>query len=105
MARHFFTGGQMPSWDLLPAFDRDLVAARALEGERPRIRADARGLAHAHGCGARPAIDRLLAETYGPAEVRRWRARWRLFFMACAELFAYRDGEEWFVAHYLFAPR
>ena len=44
----------------------------------------------------------VLAETYGRAEAEIWLQRWRMFFMACSELFRYRNGEEWFVGHYLF---
>jgi cyclopropane-fatty-acyl-phospholipid synthase len=52
----------------------------------------------------RAAIRPILAETYGAEQVTRWQVRWRVFFMACAELFAYAGGEEWFVGHYLLAP-
>jgi hypothetical protein len=44
---------------------------------------------------------RLLAGTYGAGQQRKWWGYWRVFFMSCAELFAWQGGEEWFVGHYL----
>lgn len=49
----------------------------------------------------REAIDLILAETCGADQARLWRERWRMFFMACTELFACRGGDEWWVTHVL----
>jgi len=56
----------------------------------------------------RAAILPILVDTYGRDEAERWWHRWRIFFMACAELFGYDEGQQWWVSHYLFertAPR
>ena len=44
----------------------------------------------------------ILEQVYGRKERNIWFQRWRIFFMACAELFAYNKGNQWLVAHYLF---
>ena len=56
----------------------------------------------AHMDARRAAIDPVLADVYGAEAVTKWRVRWRVFFMACAEMFGYRDGTEWIVSHYRF---
>jgi len=104
MARHFFTGGTMPSFDLLEAFDDHLQVMekwRVPGGHYRDTCEDWLRTMDAREAEVRP----VLAQAYGSDQVTRWWVRWRVFFMACAELFAYADGEEWFVGHYLFAPR
>ena len=104
MARHFFTGGTMPSADLLDQFADHLVVAE---------RWPVSGLHYQKTCEAwlermdtnRQLIRPILARTYGSELVTRWWVRWRVFFMACAELFGFRGGTEWFVGHYLLRPR
>jgi cyclopropane-fatty-acyl-phospholipid synthase len=104
MARNFFTGGIMPSDDLLLHFQRDVRLI-----DRWRVS----GVHYQKTCEAwlqemdrhRSKIMTLFSNAYGPGEsVKRW-VYWRVFFMACAELFGYRRGQEWIVSHYLFDRR
>ncbi len=105
MARHFFTGGMMPSHDLMARVPSPLETveswrvsgthyARTLEAWLRNLDDRARA----------PAIEEALRVAYGD-DWRRWRQRWRVFMMACAELFNYEGGREWFVSHRLMRAR
>lgn len=101
MARHFFTGGQMPSDDLLHFFQRDLYI---------QDRWIVNGQHYAKTCNAwlreldsnRAAALAVTGKVYGEHQRLKWFVNWRLFFLACAELFDYKGGNEWAVSHYLF---
>ncbi|MHA7837862.1 MAG: SAM-dependent methyltransferase [bacterium] len=103
MSRHFFTGGIMPCFDLAAQFPEHLSVEESfiVDGRQYEqtcndwlARLDAQ----------REAILPILVRTYGESAARQWLGRWRLFFMACAELFGARSGSEWFVAHHRLAP-
>jgi cyclopropane-fatty-acyl-phospholipid synthase len=101
MSRHFFSGGIMPSADLPLRFSSGLEIESIWRWS---------GDHYARTCNAwlelmdqrRDAVIPVLRGTYGDSDTERWWMRWRMFFMACAELFAYDYGQEWFVSHYRF---
>ena len=104
MARNFFTGGIMPADDLMLYFqDHWRVKTHwTLGGDHYQRTAEA-WLANLDRHRSQAAIE--LGRVYGSDQAARWIMRWRVFFMACAELFGYRNGSEWVVSHYLMRKR
>ena len=102
MGKYFFTGGLMPSADTLLHFQRDLTLEQRwlLPGTHYERTAN-----HwlQNQDRNREEVMSVLTQAYGAAEAARWNQRWRMFWMACAELFGYADGNEWLVAHYRFS--
>lgn len=102
MGRHFFSGGQMPSLDLLPSVPSPLaLQARWRWGGEHYARTANAWLQNLDA--QRDELAHILAGAAGDGELAL--RRWRLFFLACAELFAMAGGTEWGVAHYRFGHR
>ena len=102
IAQYFFTGGVMPSHDLIRQFpDLFTVAMDWRWSGAHYARTALQWLENfdAH----RATIDPVLREVYGQ-DARLWARRWRLFFLATAGLFGHRGGEEWGVSHYRLRP-
>ncbi|MDZ4772427.1 MAG: cyclopropane-fatty-acyl-phospholipid synthase family protein [Planctomycetota bacterium] len=100
MSRYFFSGGMMPSHDLAVSVTSPFVSEEdwIVPGTHyARTSEDWLRLLEAH----RVEVLALFRETYGVDDADIWYQRWRLFYLACAELFAYRDGTEWIVSHRL----
>jgi cyclopropane-fatty-acyl-phospholipid synthase len=101
MSRYFFSGGIMPSADLPLRFAEDLSIVNRWHWN---------GQHYARTCNAwlenmdknEDSVMSVLIDCYGEENASLWRQRWRIFFMACAELFDYDEGQEWYVGHYLF---
>ena len=104
MAKYFFTGGIMPSDDLLLYFQRDVLLLE--HWQVPGWHYSLTSEAWLQNMDRnRERIMPVLERTYGKAQAVRWWVYWRVFFMACAELWGYDDGREWLVSHYLFEKR
>lgn len=101
MSKYFFTGGLMPAHDLFACFQDDLQLVSSWKVNGTHY---ARTAEHwlqnmdAHRADLRP----LFVRTYGAEAADQWWAYWRVFYLACAELWNYDQGREWHVSHYLF---
>jgi cyclopropane-fatty-acyl-phospholipid synthase len=104
MSKYFFTGGIMPSEKLFDHFQDHLSIEKRwhMNGMHYQKTAEA-WLARMDSC--KNEILSIFETTYGYSEAKKWWVYWRIFFMACAELWGFRNGNEWSISHYLFSKR
>merc|ERR1712129_174265 len=106
MAQYFFTVGTMASHRMLQQFDDDFVLASDWK---------VNGVHYSYTLETwlrqmdvhEEQVKAAIANIYGDEEetVTKWWYLWRMFFIACSELFKYNDGNEWFVGHYTLTPK
>jgi len=106
LADHFFTGGTMPSSDLFLYFQQHLTIENQwiIPGTHYQKTSED-WLLNMDKKEHLPKIREIFAKVYGKDQVEKWVNRWRLFWLACAELFGYDNGQEWIVCHYLFRKK
>jgi cyclopropane-fatty-acyl-phospholipid synthase len=103
MSRYFFSGGMMPSHDLIDHLEVPFeVDARWAVNGSHYARTSEHWLQNMDD--RKSEVMAVLRETYGVEEAPRWFERWRVFFLACAELFAWDGGNEWIVSHQRLKP-
>lgn len=101
MAQHFFTGGVMPSDDLLLYFQEHFRIREHWRFSGVHYQKTSEAWLERLDRRRNEVLD-LFAAVYGNNEAKKWLVRWRVFFMACAELFGFAGGNQWIVSHYLF---
>jgi cyclopropane-fatty-acyl-phospholipid synthase len=100
MGRHFFTGGLMPAADTLLHFQQALRIEQRWLIDGTHYQKSANHWLQRQD-ERRSEVLAVLGQAYGE-HAALWFQRWRMFWMSCAELFGYADGQEWLVAHYRF---
>lgn len=104
MGRYFFTGGMMPSEDLLYHLQDHLEIESHWRVNGVHYQKTADAWLDNLDTNRRQILP-VMQNVYGTRNALRWLQRWRIFFMACSELWGYNRGEEWVVSHYRLKKR
>ena len=104
MARHFFSGGMMPSDDMPLHFQKHLNLDEHWMLAGTHYQKTARDWL-ANLDNNKVEVISLFEQIYGKKQGVKWYVRWRLFFMACEEMFGFDNGKEWGVSHYRFTKK
>ena len=102
MSKYFFTSGLMPSHDIFSYFEEEFVVEQNWKIDGSHYAKTCNLWLQNHYRNRKTILDIFTGHYPNP---RQWFVRWQLFFLACEELFACNEGKEWFVSHYLLAPK
>lgn len=103
MGKYFFTGGQMPSHQLMYSFQKDLSIDESWQWSGTHYQKTSEDWLKNMDAN-KEVIMAIFKKTYGDESIE-WFNRWRVFFLSCAELFGYEKGQQWGVSHYRFTKK
>lgn len=107
MGKYFFSGGIMPSYDLLPNLDETIGKTLQIDAA---YKVNGRHYAKSSEAWLKlfdeeeDKIKEIMNKVYGEEQARVWSNRWRIYYLSMAEFFAMREGTEWFSTQYLLSP-
>ena len=104
MSQYFFTAGIMPSDNLPYYFQEKLKLDNHWRWSGTHYQKTSNEWLY-NMDSKKEIILPIIKDTYGEQNIRIWWNRWRIFFMSCAELFGFDNGNQWWVSHYLFSKQ
>ena len=99
MSKYFFSGGIMPGHDLFEKIDAPLKVDQKWKVNGMNYWKTSEAWLENQDKN-KDQIMKIFKQGYGK-EAKKWFEYWRVFFLSCAELFRFKNGEEWFVSHYV----
>jgi cyclopropane-fatty-acyl-phospholipid synthase len=107
MGKYFFSGGIMPSYDLLSNLDETIGKTLEIEAA---YKVNGRHYAKSSEAWLKlfyeekDRIREIMDQVYGEEQAKIWQNRWRIYYLSLAEFFAMREGTEWFSTQYVLSP-